>query len=143
MKSLVIAAFVAACSHSGQQAVAPPGETKADDPSCPVQVPGTSVTVEDTDDGATLVFVTTGDIAGVRTRAKTLAEAHTRRAGAAARGHAMSDMIATPSVSDESDIDRGARVRFKVTRPDDVATLQSELRMHAQHLATGTCEMAM
>ena len=28
-------------------------------------------------------------------------------------------------------------------RPDDVGALQSELRMHAQHLANGNCKMAM
>lgn len=118
---------------------------RADDPSCPVVVPGTSVTAEDTNTGAALVFVTTGDAAKVRVRAKYLALAHSRRAlgSTPPAGHELSDMIATPSMADETDVEHGARVEFKATKPEDVAALQAELRMHAQHLASGTCEMAM
>jgi hypothetical protein len=43
---------------------------------CPVEIDGTSVTVEDTDTGAALVFVTTGDVAEVRRRVARWAAAH-------------------------------------------------------------------
>jgi hypothetical protein len=46
------------------------------DPSCPVAVSGTSVSVEDTDAGAALVFVTTGDVAELRRRAAEMARMH-------------------------------------------------------------------
>ena len=117
-----------------------------DDPSCPVLVPGTSVTVEDTDKGAALVFVTTGDVDGVRTRAKTLALAHTKRGldpAGTPPGNAMSDMVGTKSTADEADIDHGAKVTFIATTEADVAPLQQELRMHAHHLAGGSCKMTM
>jgi hypothetical protein len=109
------------------------------DPTCPVEVPGTSVTVEDTDKGAALVFVTTGDVAQVRERAKQLAAAIASRSSSST----LASMISTPASADESEIDRGARVTLAASRADDVAALQSELRMHASHLANGTCKMAM
>jgi len=37
-------------------------------------------------------------------------------------------------------IGRGARITY---RADDVGALQSELRMQAEHLAAGSCKMAM
>ena len=67
------------CGPSATPAPQGPGPApvaRADDPTCPVLVAGTSVTVEDTDTGAALVFVTTGDVAAVRTRARALADAH-------------------------------------------------------------------
>ncbi len=144
---------------------------RADDPTCPMLVAGTSVTVEDTDTGAAFVFVTTGDVGAVRTRARALAEAHNAHhakmePGAAAEPHAahgagapagkgMGTMIGAHSTAAASDIDGGARVAFTAVdpapaaptappagaSPSGPAALQSELRMHAQHLAAGTCEM--
>ena len=60
-------------------------------------------------------------------------------------GHDMSKMgsggmIGIHSKATTSDIEGGAKVLI-VTGADDVAKLQSELRMHVQHLATGTCAM--
>lgn len=79
--SLVGCGLVAACggagSNTGAQAPTTPAPmAAADDPSCPVAVPGTSVTVEDADKGAALVFATTGDVADVRRRASELARMH-------------------------------------------------------------------
>lgn len=54
----------------------PPVAGKADDPTCPIVVAGTSLTVEDTEDGAALVFVTTGDAAAVQARSRALADMH-------------------------------------------------------------------
>lgn len=148
------------------------------DPSCPVAVAGTSVTVEDAPDGAALVFVTTGDAAEVRRRAATLAAMHNEHHGAMgplpdgsdagighaghdAGGHAGHDMaahaghdagggdhaghaggmIGVHSKAIATDIDGGAKISF-VASAADVAKLQTELRMHARHLAAGTCGMA-
>ena len=103
-------------------------------------VAGTSVAVEDTPDGAALVFVTTGDVAAVRKRAATLADMHAHHAG---DPNAMGNMIATRSTAAAADVDGGSRVTFTAGDPGDVGKLQSELRMHAQHLTGGTCEMHM
>ena len=96
------------------------------------------MTVEDTDTGAAFVFVTTGDPSAVRTRSTALAEMHNAHAGT---GHQMGHMIGTPSTAAASELPNGARVTFTAASPSDTSTLQSELRMHAQHLATGSCEM--
>ena len=110
------------------------------DPSCPLEVPGTSVTVEDAPDGAALVFVTTGAVDQVRTRAKTLAEMHNQHASSTLT---LAGMIAVEGTAASSEIDGGARVVFTAATPDGAGKVQSELRMHAQHLSTGTCKMAM
>ncbi|MGN6107902.1 MAG: hypothetical protein ACTHU0_22530 [Kofleriaceae bacterium] len=236
---LALGLALAACGSSAQpgSTVPAPGAAAAatDDPTCPVLVAGTSVTVEDTDQGAALVFVTTGDIDAVRTRARALAEMHNAHhanmappagaadphaghaghaaasgsadphaghaghaaasgsadphaghaghaaasgsadphaghAGHAAAsgsadphaghaghaGHAAASGTADPhaghaghgggpmgkmighSTAEVTEVPNGARVAFT---GHDPAALQSELRMHAQHLGNGTCEM--
>lgn len=132
------------------------------DPGCPVEVAGTSVTVEDTDTGAALVFVTTGEVAELRKRAGALAQKHNDHHAAmgplpdgtdAAGGHAhhhehgsdhdhaaMSSMIQIHSKAVLSDVDGGSKVAF-ISSAADIGKLQSELRMHAKHYAAGTCRM--
>lgn len=77
--------LLAACGGSGGTTNGPatPTATATTDrhPSCPMAVPGTSVTVEDTDTGAALVFVTTGDAAEVRRRVGNIAEMHNKHHG--------------------------------------------------------------
>jgi hypothetical protein len=128
-------------------ASATPEAVTAEDPSCPVLVAGTSVAVEDTDQGAALVFVTTGDVAAVRARAKALAEQHNARharmttsqhAHHHAAGGTMGEMISSHSTAAVAEIPNGARVTFTA---EDAAAIQAELRMHAKHLANGTCVM--
>ena len=142
MLVLVLALVVGSCGHSSASAPDRAAHaTPKDDPSCPVLVPGTSVTVEDMPTaGAALVFVTTGDVAQVRQRATRLADMHNKHDGPAS---AMGMMITTSSTANEADVDNGARVELVANKPDDVGSLQSELRMHAKHLASGSCEMAM
>lgn len=141
MKQLCLILIVlAACGSKPAKAPdspAPPPAT-ADDPSCPLLVPGTSLTVEDTANGAALVFVTTGDAAAVRTRASALATMHTKHDGPA---KAMGMMFSPGSTAAASDVEGGSRVEFSAAKPDGAAALQSELRMHAGHLTGGTCEM--
>ncbi len=134
------------------------------DASCPVAIAGTSVTVEDTDTGASLVFVTTGDAAELRTRVAAMAAAHNEQhsamgplptgdePGGGHDHHAHHDMAAHQHAGDTGglvgvhsgaraeEIRDGARLIF-VVAPADLAQLQSELRTHAQHLSAGTCEM--
>ena len=171
---LLLSVSLAACggSSSSSGPTTTPTKTEvADDPSCPVAVAGTSVTVEDAAYGAALVFVTTGDVAEVRKRVAALASMHNDHhsamgplpdgtdAGGGHAGHAGHDahaqhgdggggahaghaggMIGVHSKATASDIDGGAKVLF-VANGADVGKLQSELRMHAQHLAGGTCQM--
>jgi hypothetical protein len=50
-------------------------------------------------------------------------------------------MISVHSKALASEVEGGAKITFVATSAD-TAKLQSELRMHAQHFAAGTCEMA-
>lgn len=142
MKCFCLALFlaVAACgSKSSSQTTAPAARPMtADDPSCPLLVPGTSVSVEDTTNGAALVFVTTGDPLAVRARAAALAEMHTKHDGPP---KAMGMMFTAGSTATATEVEGGARVEFAAAQPDGAAAIQNELRMHASHLTGGSCEM--
>jgi hypothetical protein len=165
--------LVAACGSSAKSPAPQKPVATTDDPSCPVSVPGTSVTAEDTPTGAALVFVTTGDAAELRKRAGTMASMHNEHhaamgplpdgkdAGGGHEGHDMSGhaghdmsgakggkhaghaggMIGVHSKAATEDVQGGAKIVFTAGGAD-VAKLQTELRMHAQHLAGGSCKMA-
>ena len=164
-------ALLAACGSSAKSTpTTKPVSVATDDPSCPVSVPGTSVTVEDTAAGAALVFVTTGDTAALRKRVASMATMHNDHHGKMgplpdgkdAGGHAGHDahaghgshaghgggehaghaggMIGVHSKATSEEIQSGSKLAF-VASAADVGKLQSELRMHAQHLASGTCKM--
>lgn len=179
---LTAALALGACGGSSQQAATPAPAAPAD-PTCPVEVPGTSVSVEDTSTGAAMVFVTTGDVAELRKRVTAMAAKHNAHHGAMGAlpdgtggggehaghdmgampgggahaghdmggghaGHDMSGMhggggggmIMMHSKAEAADIEGGIKATFTVA-PADVAKIQAELRMHAQHLAAGTCAM--
>ena len=166
--TLALFALLAACGGSAKSTPATK-PVATDDPSCPVSVPGTSVTVEDTAGGAALVFVTTGDAADLRKRVAAMATMHNDHHGKMGplpdgkdAGHAGHDMhaghgshaghgggehadhaggmIGVHSKATSEQIESGAKLAF-VASAADVGKLQSELRMHAQHLASGTCKM--
>jgi hypothetical protein len=138
IRFLVVA--VVACSSPAKPVTAPPPPATSGDATCPLEVPGTSVTVEDAPSGVSLVFVTTGAVDQVRARAKTLADAYNGHAAAAG---SLAQMIAPSANAATADVDGGSRVTFTAAKPDDAAALQSELRMHAHHLSSGTCKMTM
>ncbi|HEY5947011.1 MAG TPA: hypothetical protein VIV40_16015 [Kofleriaceae bacterium] len=132
---------IAACGGKSAPATtttAPTPPAKTDDPTCPLVVPGTSLSVEDTATGAALVFVTTGDAAAVRTRATALAEMHNKHDGPSG---SMGMMFSPSSTAAAKDIEGGSRVEMTAKNAGDVAKLQGELRMHAGHLTGGSCEM--
>lgn len=138
--SLAVSIALAACgSKPAPQPTTPPAPAAAaDDPTCPLLVPGTSISVEDTPTGAALVFVTTGDALQVRARAAAFADMHTKHDGPSGT---MGMMFSPQSTATATEIDGGARVEFTAKNPDDAAKVQSELRMHAGHLTSGSCEM--
>ena len=192
--SVGIAACGGASPSSTTAATTPKAAPASSDPSCPVEVAGTSVSVEDAPTGAALVFMTTGDVAELRRRVNAMASMHNDHHGSmgplpdgndAGGGHAGHDMsghaghdmsghaghdmgghadhgtsghaghdmsggqhaghaggmIGVHSKAAASDIQGGAKISF-VAGSADVAKLQSELRMHAQHFSAGTCEMS-
>lgn len=160
MRSLL---FVLLIACGGGTTTAPTTTPKpAGDPSCPVEITGTSVTVEDTDTGAALVFVTTGDVTELRKRAGALAKKHNDHHAAmgplpdgtdTAGGHEHHDhggghdhaamtgsMIQIHSKAVATDVEGGVKVAF-ISGASEIGKLQGELRMHAKHYSAGTCEM--
>lgn len=207
LPSLILALALAACGGGASTPTnATTPKAASDDPSCPVVVAGTSVSVEDSPTGASLVFVTTGDVTDVRRRVASMASMHNehhsamgpmpdgKEAGGGHAGHDMSGhaghdmsgtkandssghaghdmsghaghdmsgkqgrsssheahnggkhaghaggMIGVHSKATVSDVEGGAKIDFVVSAAD-IAKIQAELRMHAQHFASGTCEM--
>jgi hypothetical protein len=142
--ALVLAA--AACGHqapatsqtSSAMPTPAPASATAGDPTCPLEVPGTSLTVEDTTNGAALVFVTTGDAAELGKRATAFAEMHNKHEGPA---DAMGMMFPQTWKAKAVAVEGGARVEFDADKPENAGALQSELRMHAHHLTGGSCKM--
>ena len=134
MRSLALILLVACGQPAKHEATTPPPAVSTD-PTCPLEVPGTSLTVEDTNDGAAMVFVTTGDATDVQTRADAFAAQH-----ATATGETFAAMVAKAANVKSERIDHGAKLVFT---GGDAAAIQSELRMHAAHLSAGSCAMAM
>jgi hypothetical protein len=64
---------------------------------------------------------------------------HDMSGGGKHAGHA-GGMIGVHSKAAASDVEGGAKIAFTANGAD-AAKLQGELRMHAQHLASGSCEM--
>jgi hypothetical protein len=135
VRSLALILLVACGQPAKHEATTPPAPAAAKDPTCPLEVPGTSLTVEDTNDGAAMVFVTTGDATDVQTRADAFAAQH-----ASANGDTFAAMVAKGANVKAERIDHGAKLVFT---GGDAAAIQSELRMHAAHLSAGSCAMAM
>lgn len=137
VKLVLVAFLLAGCSSPAKKQVeTPPAPKAADDPSCPLVVPGTSIAVEESAEGPAFVFVTTGDVAAVRTRAGALATMHNAHDGPPS---ALGMMFSTKAKATKSDIEGGARVVFA----GDPEVVDS-MRMHAQMFAGGTsCEMKM
>ncbi|MGE0399964.1 MAG: hypothetical protein AB7T06_24830 [Kofleriaceae bacterium] len=139
---LLAGLLVGACSSPAKPTTTTPTPTEpaaADDPSCPLVVPGTSISVEDTADGPAFVFVTTGDVAQVRTRGQALAQMHNDRKGAP---ESLGMMFSAKSTATATDIDGGVRVTFTATPPATNAEVGEELRMHGGHLAgASSCKM--
>jgi len=134
----LLAVALAACGHPAQTTpTAAPTAPVADDPTCPLTVPGTTVSVEDAPDGAALVFVTTGDAAAVRTRASALAKLHND----GTKSDQMGAMIQSKSIATATDTQTGAKVTFVAPSAGDAGQLQDELRMHAHHLTGNSCRM--
>jgi hypothetical protein len=141
MKPLALTTVLVFASCGGKSAPATEpskAPVRIEDPSCPLEVPGTSLSVEDTPDGAALVFVTTGDAFAVRARAAKLADVHNERNGEPAW---LGMMFTAGSKATATEVTGGARVELAAAHPDGAAAIQNELRMHASHLSSGSCEM--
>jgi hypothetical protein len=124
------------CSSPAKKTVEPPSPTTADDPTCPIVVPGTSITVEEAAEGPAFVFVTTGDVGEVRKRAGALAMMHNQRGGPES---ALGMMFSVKATATASDIEGGSRVVF-AGDPEVVDSMRAHAKMFEGRTS---CEMQM
>jgi hypothetical protein len=125
-----------ACSSPAKKTVEPPQPKTADDPSCPIVVPGTTIAVEEAADGPAFVFVTTGDVAEVRKRAGALATMHNKRGGP---DSALGMMFSAKATATATDIEGGSRVVF-AGDPEVVNSMRAHAKMFE---GRSSCEMQM
>lgn len=129
MRGLSLIAAVAACSSTPVLAPAEPTPPPpAPDPyrgvaavalACPIGVPGTSVSVEDTDDGAAMTFVTSGDVAALRTQIFAMADLHNRVFAAIEVPVPEPEQARRPDDEPIHASGPGPRPRSRVAVPDD------------------------
>ena len=136
--------------------------------SCPMQVPGTAVSVDDVEGGVAISFSTSqGNVADLRQRVRSMAEMHNRHqadgmmmgggphesgAGAGhehktddAAGHSggamMGGMMMPATTATVEDTDQGARIVVRPRDPADLAGLRQHARMNAAKMSQGECPM--
>lgn len=95
-----------------------------------MQVAGTRVTAQDTQDGVAVVFTTSGDVAQLRERVHEMAAMHE---------HMM--MRAVPSTARAEDIDGGARIVLVPKDAAQLTELRAHVHAHAEQMAAGHCPM--
>ena len=166
--ALALALAGAACTHRGATASAPQASTataaQGMEAMCPMTVPDTKVSAEDTATGAALTFTTTPDhVQALREKVAAMAEMHNRHhAGAGGHGDMQGSagaggmhggmhgsmhggtgmeggMVAARASAE--DVEGGARLVLTPNDPADLPKLQSMVRAHAEHMEQSGCPM--
>ena len=102
--------------------------------SCPMMMPGVTVTEQDTADGAALVFATTGDVAALRTHAGAMATKHNTM-------HTSSSAMMPASTARAEDIEGGVQLVITPAAAADVDAVRAQVRKHAEMAKNGECPM--
>jgi hypothetical protein len=106
---------------------------------CPMGVPGTRVSAEDTQNGVAMTFTTTGDVAALRQRVHAMAARHERMMGG---GGGMGPCrMMTPSTTRVEDVGRGARIVLAPRDPSQLSELRTHVNARAAQMASGRCPM--
>lgn len=126
---------------------------------CPMQVEGTTVSEADVDGGASLIFVTTGDVAALRDRVVKMAAMHTSHASGGMMGggmhHGMKGGGMSPGMkmgegamgpmpaatATATDSEGGATLTLTATDPATLPALREHVRARATHMQSGACAM--
>ena len=152
--TVITTSVVLACGGSKSQPTAPqppPSEAHAHGEAggmggmCPMEVPDTKVSAEDTQDGVAVTFTTTGDVSQLRQRVHHMAEMHEHMMQGGMSGSASmgSDhmMKMVPSTARAEDIEGGARIVLTPKDPAQLAELRAHAHEHASQMASGHCPM--
>ena len=157
----LLAVGVLACG-TGQatpQAIPSPPPAHAESRNmCPMMPAGTNIVASDTDDGISIAFTTTGDVADVRTRSHRMAEMHEKMTGMHHDMHpGMSGGMAgmgsgepgmqmqlqmVPSHAIVEDMPGGARLVLVPADPTQLAELRAHVRAHVAMVQKGECPMS-
>lgn len=126
---------------------------------CPMKVPGTAVSVADTEGGVALVFTTsTGDVAELRRRVHQVAEMHNRHHSGGMMsggmhdggtgehpmgrgGGMMSPGMMIGSAATAEDVEGGARIVLAPKDPSQLDALRRHVHGHAERMSHGECPM--
>jgi hypothetical protein len=137
----LVSAWSAACGSSSPHVRTEPVAVAPTSDPCPMTVPGTSVTVEDTPTGAALVFVTTGELEALRSRVGAWAEGH-NAAHAAMGPLPTGDEIGGQHHHDHghhgggSPADHGAHDAHGASAPGEVTSLAGMIGIHSRAAAS-------
>ncbi len=153
-----LAASLLACSHASEERASRAQSSAAPESSrqgmgmmamCPMDVPGTQVSVADAPDGEALTFTTSsGDVDELRRRVHAMAEMHNAHHAAAAAqgmgaaaqdGAAAGHAMPPPSRATVEDVPRGATVHVTPNDPADADALRAAVRSHAAHMQRDGC----
>lgn len=157
---ITVAAIACGGSKSAPPAATPHNGSGAMADMCPMEVPGTQVSVADTQDGVAVAFMTSGDVAQVRQRVHGMAAMHEKMmsgggmmgSGGMGSGGMMGSgsggmmgsghmMKMVDSTAQAEDIDGGARIVLTPKDPAKLAELRDHVREHAGRMASGHCPM--
>lgn len=141
-------AFLSGCAHSppAEPVAAPPaaqapGRSSEMMAMCPMDVPGTRVSVADTADGETLTFTGADQAAELRSRVHAMAEMHNRHHADGVREGMMGGSMMPSSHATVADLDNGASITVTPDAPADLQKVQSAVRMHAERMEQSGCAM--
>ena len=115
---------------------------------CPMEIPGSRVTVGEINGGIALDFTTTGDVTELRSRVRALAAgpsdtSMTKSAGGDQQGSGgremHHDVTAQTTRTQVKDLPNGARIIFIPSDPGQFDSLRAEAQQQAQRLNQGDC----
>lgn len=114
---------------------------------CPMDVPGTKVSVADTPDGVALTFTTTGDVSKLREHVYGMAAMHEHMmqegSGSGGMGSGGMMMKMVPSTARSEDVEGGARIVLTPKDAAQLSELRAHVREHATQMTSGHCPMMM
>lgn len=135
LRCLALTSLLAACAAAPTPVTRAPAQLLAEAPDtredlCPMTVPGAVVASQSIDGGTAFVFTTSGDVAELRRRVRTLARLHGQRV-LGPRGATL--LVAT------DDLERGVRLNIRPLETSRAREIQERGSRAAVLLAQGSC----
>ena len=122
---------------TGTQQAEPPRHTdRSVMQSCPMNVPGTDLSITDAENGIVLTITTkSGDVAELRRRVEDMAKMHSASSNTAMHGNMMPFSVKYEEVA------YGARLTLTPKNPAQLDAFRTAVRQHAEQMKKGECSM--